>query len=107
MFGVEQEPMEYALNKFRMVPFLNRHERKDIVSYWMSKYDCSSIQEVTESEYNAVISDDEIGQSLLSMRVDRNNEKAEEKKQTYKGARPELRTDGRPEVGRYRIRERE
>lgn len=66
MLSIEQNDADYALNRFRMVSFLNRNERKDIQSYWKAKYDCSFIEEVNEEEYNAMCDPDEIGDSLLA-----------------------------------------
>jgi hypothetical protein len=53
MFAMEQSDLDYAANRFRMIPILNRNERKDMVSYYLADYPCSRIEEVSEEVYMA------------------------------------------------------
>jgi len=74
MFGMEQNAIDYSVNRFRIVPFLNRNERKDLVSYWRGDYECSWIEEITESEYNELVTDVSIRQQISRRRTSNDNQ---------------------------------
>jgi len=58
MWSIDQDGDDYAANRFTMTPFLNRHERKDRITYWQADYTCSRIQEISEETYTLLAQKD-------------------------------------------------
>lgn len=70
MFGIGQNKVDYSMNRFRLRPFVNRNERKDLVSYWTARYDLCQINEVDEETFFASDNmEDTIGSRVQGQRA--------------------------------------
>lgn len=54
VWGMNQSKSDYQLSRFRLVPFLNRHCRKDTTIWMLSNYETGRLRETTEEEWKKV-----------------------------------------------------
>lgn len=54
LIAVNQSKLDYACNRFLMIPIKNRNERKDLVSYWSINYPQLKITQITAEQYFAL-----------------------------------------------------